>query len=238
MGRRVVGLVRPWPGEPERAHLVVREVRGLLLDITVVRTWLAEVAGLGYHRVRTNALPLSAAEVLHGEGFRDAQRLVMLAHRTRGAAPSAPIGQVRLRTVRVLGGRALGPVSSLDRKAFGEGWWLDEDGIVDALRATPSARLRTCSRDGHLVGYAVTGRAGRQGFLQRLAVDPACRREGMGTLLVADSMAWLHRHGVGDILLNTHEGNDAALAMYRQAGFEQVGDGLVVLDCDLDGAPS
>ena len=56
-------------------------------------------------------------------------------------------------------------------------------GLDDAVGATPSARLRVgVDPDGYapVAGYAVTGRAGSRGYLQRLAVDPRCQRRGLG----------------------------------------------------------
>ena len=52
-------------------------------------------------------------------------------------------------------------------------------GSTTPSAATPSARFRVATRgqgDGEVVGYAVTGRAGPRGYLQRLAVAPAAQR--------------------------------------------------------------
>ena len=38
-------------------------------------------------------------------------------------------------------------------------------------------------------GFAITGRAGVTGYLQRLAVDPAHRRRGLARRLVDDALA-------------------------------------------------
>jgi ribosomal protein S18 acetylase RimI-like enzyme len=82
---------------------------------------------------------------------------------------------------------------------------------------------------GAVVAYAVTGRAGEQGFLQRLAVDPAQHRAGWGRALVTDGLRWLRRHGVTRTLVNTQLENEAALALYRSCGFSELPVGLTVL---------
>jgi hypothetical protein len=84
------------------------------------------------------------------------------------------------------------------------------------------------------VGYAVTGRPHHHGYLQRLAVDPAEHRHGVGRALVLDSLAWLRRHGATSVLVNTQESNRAALRLYEDLGFEREPHGLDVLVCDLD----
>ncbi len=79
------------------------------------------------------------------------------------------------------------------------------------------------------VGYLVTGRAGARGYLQRLAVDPAQQRLGIGTALVVDGLRWLRRHGVQRAVVNTQESNTGALAMYEHLGFRRQAVGLSVL---------
>ncbi|MGH9274339.1 MAG: GNAT family N-acetyltransferase, partial [Acidimicrobiales bacterium] len=113
-------------------------------------------------------------------------------------------------------------------------------GLDDALGATPSARLRVVARvDGEgVIGYAITGRAGSRGYLQRLAVDPAAQRRGIGAALVIDGLRWLRRWGAHEVLVNTQVDNGAALALYEAMGFRRQPDGLAVLRRDLDTAES
>lgn len=85
-------------------------------------------------------------------------------------------------------------------------------------------------------GYAVTGRSRRRGFVQRLAVDPAAQRRGIGRALVLDALAWLHADGIDEILVNTQEGNEPALALYQQLGFGRLPEHLLVLGCPAGGA--
>src|SRR5204863_138705 len=66
-------------------------------------------------------------------------------------------------------------VLELDAAAFLPFWQLDERGLDDAIEATPRARFAVAvdGESGRIEGYAVTGRSGRNGYLQRLTVDPA-----------------------------------------------------------------
>ena len=78
-------------------------------------------------------------------------------------------------------------------------------------------------------GYAVTGRAGRTGYLQRVAVHPAARHRGVGRTLVVDALRWLHRRGSAGALVNTQLDNMAALGLYESCGFRRLPVGLCVL---------
>ena len=80
-----------------------------------------------------------------------------------------------------------------------------------------------------IVGYAVTGRAGPRGYLQRLAVHPDHQRAGLGGALVVDGLRWLRRWGAKEVLVNTQEGNEPAVRLYEALGFELRPEGLAVL---------
>lgn len=120
-------------------------------------------------------------------------------------------------------------VLAIDGRAFEPFWTLDERGLDDAVRATPTSRFRVAVVDGELAGYAITGRAADRGYLQRLAVDPERHRAGIGTALVADSLRWLARSGASASVVNTQEHNAGAISLYRATGFVPEEHGLTVL---------
>ena len=94
----------------------------------------------------------------------------------------------------------------------------------------PTTRFRVApGRGGAPLGYAISGRAGRQGYLQRLAVDPPHQGKGHGQVLVADALHWMHKRGVARAVVNTQLGNEAALALYGRLGFRLQPSGLAVL---------
>lgn len=85
------------------------------------------------------------------------------------------------------------------------------------------------SGGGTVVGYAVTGRGGSQGFLQRLAADPECAGHGIGSALVLDAMRWSRRRRCRRLLVNTQQDNRRALELYTRLGFRPTPTDLVVL---------
>ncbi len=150
-------------------------------------------------------------------------------------------------------------VLDLDRLAFDDFWRLEPEGLVVALHATPAVRFRIgdgrternqhagstsqASSPGALerqsrtertpVAYAITGRAGRRGYLQRVAVHPDARRHRWGQTLVYDALRWLRHHDANRALVNTQWANEGALALYESCGFRRLPVGLCVLDRTL-----
>ena len=51
----------------------------------------------------------------------------------------------------------------------------------------------------------------------------------MGGALVVDGLRWLRRWGAKEVMVNTQEGNAAAVRLYERLGFRLQADGLAVL---------
>lgn len=113
--------------------------------------------------------------------------------------------------------------------AFDGFWRFDARTLSEARRATPRSRYRVAVVDGSVGGYAVCGRAGPRGYLQRLAVDPSVHGRGVGSGLVLDALDWLHRAGAATVMVNTQETNERAFGLYCRLGFRPEADGLYVL---------
>lgn len=194
----------------------------------VVRRAVASLAGRGYTQAVTAALgPLEAQGFLLA-GFEVHERLHLLA---RDLDDLPPLPAVPLRRGRR---RDRPDVLAVDGRAFSPFWRLDDAGLDEALAATPSSRFRVAEMPaGKVAGYAVTGRAGRRGFVQRLAVDPDHVGHGLGRALVLDGLQWLRRRGCERVVVNTQEANERALALYEQLGFRRQHAGLAVLRVDL-----
>ena len=75
----------------------------------------------------------------------------------------------------------------------------------------------------------MTGRSGRSGYLQRIAVHADARRRGFARTLIADALWWLRRHAVDRALVDTQLDNTAALSLYESCGFRRLPVGLCVL---------
>jgi ribosomal protein S18 acetylase RimI-like enzyme len=229
-GHREIALITPVPNAPPPGVLAVGRCLRMLSE-------------QGVQEVVTGALAPGEQQPFLEAGFALRERLHLLS-RPLVHLPEPPPG-VRSRRPRR---SERVPILELDQRAFDHFWRLDGPGLDDALGATASARLRvvagtdlpldapkvggTAGRH-HVDGYAVTGRSGSRGYVQRLAVDPQLQRRGIGAALVIDGLRWLRRHGAERVVVNTQVGNDAALRLYYRLGFRPEPEGLSVLSCAI-----
>lgn len=221
--------ISPWRGDPATAHLTPG--RGRPTSSAIAQA-LHELAAGPYGVALTAALPAAEQRPFLDAGFEVHERLHLLV-RTLDDVPSTDSHPHRPPADLRRGHQTDRPrILEVDAAAFPPFWQLDGPGLEDALAATPSARLRVAvGADGArlLVGYAVTGRAGPRGYLQRLAVDPPAQGAGVGAALVVDGLRWLRRWGAKEVLVNTQEGNTAAVRLYEHLGFRRQPEGLAVL---------
>jgi [ribosomal protein S18]-alanine N-acetyltransferase len=93
------------------------------------------------------------------------------------------------------------------------------------LLTRPTAHLVVVER-GAVVGYALTlfRAASRSARLYSLAVDTACRGQGIGRALIAGSAATAARRGCRALNLEVRVDNRAALALYASLGFADRGE--------------
>ena len=189
------------------------------------------LAGQGFSRVVTSALsPLEQAGFL-AAGFAVEETLRLLGVDLRRSELAAVPAGLPLRRVPA---RRRPEVLAVDGAAFPEFWRFDGFALADALAATPSVRFRQAvgpSRE--TVGYAICGRAGRRGYVQRLAVRPDQQGRGTGRRLLLDGLHWLLRRGVTRAVVNTQVTNRAALGLYEAVGFRDEPMGLSVLSAEL-----
>jgi ribosomal protein S18 acetylase RimI-like enzyme len=225
----VPARVRAWPFDPAVAQLVV--YRGVVAPTDDdIAMWLDELGrDTDFVTVRTGALLDAMAAPFTRAGFHEAQRLALLEHLDPAIGGA---GTSRTRTRRLTAHQLWG-AEAVDRAAFDAPWQLDTAAIDDACRATAQHRARVVRADRRVIGYAVTGRDGADGYLQRLAVEPAHQRQGVATALVLDALGWAATRGARRVLVNTHVHNERALALYRGLGFVDRVDQLVVLERSL-----
>lgn len=73
--------------------------------------------------------------------------------------------------------------------------------------------------DAELVAVIVVTHDGRKGWLNRLAVHPGWRRQGLGTFLIAEAERVLKQQGIQIFAALVEDWNDASLAMMTKAGY-------------------
>ncbi len=211
----------PWRGHPDIAQLVIGPDAHATSQS--VHECLERARTCGYRSIVTGAVTDDDSAPFLEAGLTVHEHLHLLA-RDLTAEPDVP----RRGTVRAtfLDRKA---IVDLDDAAFEPFWRLGAAGIRDALDATPKSRMRVGRGDPRVSAYAITGRAGEHGYLQRVAVHPDARRRGWGRALVADALLWLWEHGTARVYVNTQLENQAALELYAATGFTLMPEGLLVL---------
>lgn len=98
---------------------------------------------------------------------------------------------------------------------------------ASSAAANPSAAVdahaSVVSRATEVVGFAVIYLAGREGDLANLATAASVRRSGVGRRLLEHILEEARTRGAVTIFLEVRESNVAARALYRSAGFVDVG---------------
>ena len=234
--------LRPWSGEAGTGLLIQLTPSKAASDAAITAAVESAVAR-GYHRLRTSALSHIEAEPFLRAGFEPDQQLALLtrpiqsgfSHRGAGFAirEAHRNGSIAIRRARR---RDHPSVLAVDQAAFEPLWRLDQAGLLDALRATPFRHFRVVRSDADtvLTGYAISGRSGPAGYLQRLAISPHHQGQGTGATLVIDGLRWMARWGATRAWVNTPQHNTGALRLYEHLGFELVPPGLQVLETVLE----
>jgi len=217
--------VGPWKASGTVANLIPFPAREKL-PVEVVYKTIDEARDLGFTSGYTAALNPSQAKSFFDAGFTLHEELHLLRREltqeitvTRGATRRARKAD-------------WDQILYLDGLAFQEFWQFDRIALADAVRATPRHRFQVIKSEP-VHGYHVTGLAGINSYIQRVAVHPDAQRMGYGSALVNDSLRWAWRNGASLAQVNTQITNERAVALYERCGFTFAPHRLVVLHHDF-----
>lgn len=96
----------------------------------------------------------------------------------------------------------------------------------EAFRAQERTGLQRAvgiREDGRLIAVAILTHDGRKGWINRLAVDPASRRQGHAVALLAEAERWFSEEaGVEVYAALIHADNEPSLSLFDRAGYETI----------------
>ena len=99
--------------------------------------------------------------------------------------------------------------------------WNDpHDDIACKLEVQPELFL-VGALAGRVVASAMAGYEGHRGWINYLAVDPDCRRQGLGRRIMAEAERLLRARGCPKINLLVRSDNVEAMSFYERIGFER-----------------
>jgi ribosomal protein S18 acetylase RimI-like enzyme len=217
--------MRAWPSDASIAHLIFTDHQHVPTGDEIADA-VAHARRKGARAIRTSAMFPDATDVVLGHEFVAIDRLALLTFDLDVELPR-PGGAARLGRIRPW---HLAGCAQIDRDSFGLLWGNTPASLRDIRTATPWHLARIARTDNGVVGFAISGAAAEQGYLQRLAVSPSARRRGIARDLVIDALTWMQRRSLRMALVNTGVGNDGALALYESIGFSRLTDELVIAE--------
>jgi ribosomal protein S18 acetylase RimI-like enzyme len=207
--------VRPWNDDIDAASIRLERggARFLTSCARMAAEWSPEV-------LSPATLP-SAVTLWQEAGFIEIDRLLLMEHDLTSVE--------RPTTVIDSGGvEPLEELHAIDSQAFAPRWRLGRLGLAESVSATNRSMVFRVAAGDSCIGFAIAGVALGAGYLQRLAVAPAARGQGLGSDLVRASLRWARGHGARSMLVNTQTDNLAAASIYRGLGFNDVPGGLLL----------
>lgn len=106
-------------------------------------------------------------------------------------------------------------------REFGEAWTRSQLAGILPMGGVSLIVARIPGNDDP-VGFSLFRTVADESELLLLAVEPSCRRQGIGRRLLWDFLERARNDGVARVHLEVRDGNPA-VAMYRTAGFSPVG---------------
>ena len=217
-----------WKSSSTTANFIPFPARNALAVEAVHRT-VAEASAHGFQSAFTAALTPTQAAPFEAAGFELHEELHLLQRPLTGDhEPRSGPTRVTRRARRADWPEIL----TLDGLAFDDFWQFDRGALADAVRATPRHRFQVI-KSTPVAGYHVTGLAGANAYIQRVAVHPNAQGKGYGKALVNDSLLWSRRNGAKTAQVNTQITNERAVGLYEQCGFTLASFKLQVLFLDF-----
>ncbi|NCE65800.1 ribosomal-protein-alanine N-acetyltransferase [Pseudoflavonifractor sp. 524-17] len=111
-------------------------------------------------------------------------------------------------------------VAELERTCFQHGW--SEAMLAEELYNECVSCIVAQGADGAVLGYGMIRVVLDEGCLDKIAVDPACRRQGVAQGILEAFLRFGEAH-LATLTLEVRAGNQAAIGLYRKLGFEEAG---------------
>ncbi len=122
--------------------------------------------------------------------------------------------------LRTASTRDLPGIAAIERASFDDAW--TELMFVAHLRQRTDTFV-VAALDGRVVGYCIARCVADTGEVLNIAVDPTCRRSGLGAMLLDFALSHLAACAAREVWLEVRESNIAARALYASRGFAAAG---------------
>ena len=114
----------------------------------------------------------------------------------------------------------LDAVAALERTCFSKPW--PKSMLEDELYNPNVSLVVAEGEDGSVLGYGEIGVVLDEGCLEKIAVDPAYRRQGVAEAILSAYLRF-GRAKLAFLTLEVRASNEAAIGLYEKLGFKEVG---------------
>lgn len=114
----------------------------------------------------------------------------------------------------------LDAVAALERICFTKPW--SRSMLEDELYNPNVSLVVAEGEDGAVLGYGEIGVVLDEGCLEKIAVDPAWRRQGVAEAILSAYLRF-GRAKLAFLTLEVRASNEAAIGLYKKLGFDEVG---------------
>lgn len=111
-------------------------------------------------------------------------------------------------------------IAAIERACFSHPW--SEDMLREVLWNDAAVMVAAEGEDGAVLGYAGLQAVLDEGYIDNIAVAPACRRQGVADALMS-AFVRFGRANLAFLTLEVRESNAPAIALYRKHGFRAMG---------------
>lgn len=143
--------------------------------------------------------------------------------------------------VRFMQPEDVAAAAALEAVCFSEPW--SEQAFLDALKQPEALMLVAEKEQQSPVGYCGMYLSMDEAEITNVAVQPECRKQGIGDAILGAAFAEAQKRGVQKIYLEVRESNTPAQKLYEKHGFESCGirknfyrkptEHAIVMCCDL-----
>ena len=110
------------------------------------------------------------------------------------------------------------PVAQMEQLCFSDSW--SEKLLEDSFSGVLDHWF-VAEGQGKILGYCVLRIIAGEGEIQRIAVHPECRKQGIGRKLMEAMVQTAREMGVREMTLEVRCGNQAAVCLYESWGFQK-----------------
>ena len=97
--------------------------------------------------------------------------------------------------------------------------WNDPASDIARARKGENAAMLVGRDDSGIVASVLVGHDGHRGWVYYVAVDPDCRHNGYGRIIMDAAEHWLRRRGIEKLQLMVRPDNSQVQAFYRSIGY-------------------